>query len=89
MIYLEECTDKCFAEIFGECGILTDYDVCGNTCPFYKPRGCMDWVRTKRDKSEALYAPEEYERRFNNEADRKHRELYWRIKNVSRSKGRL
>lgn len=86
MIYLDDCTDRCFAEIFADCGLLTEYDTCGNKCPFYKPVGCMDWIRVRRNGRVELYAPEEYERKFNNEKDRKQRELYWRIKNVPRSK---
>lgn len=88
MIYIEECYDRCFADNGEGCTILTDYEVCDSTCPFYKPMGCNDWVKVKRDKPVAIYAPEEYERKYGiDEKDRKHRELYWRIKNVSKRKG--
>ena len=90
MIYVEDCTDRCYAEIFDDCSVLTNYETCGNECRFYKPVGCADWIRVRRNGSDELYAPEEYERRYaENEKDRKHRALYWRIKNVSVRKGRL
>ena len=89
MIYLEECTDRCYAEEGGGCTALIGDGICGNACPFYKPRGCKDWIRIKRNGKAVLMAPEEYERSFGSEEDRKRRALYWRIKNHPASDGRF
>lgn len=73
MIELKDCTDRCFAEVMEQCGLLTEITNCDYTCPFYKPKGCRDWVRT----DDKLYAPEEYAETFKPTED-KH--PVWRIK---------
>lgn len=82
MIYLDECNDRCFADKAGQCNIMAfPSENCDNTCPFYKPRGCADWIRTKRNKRAVIFTPEELERRQEEyEKDRKHRSLYWQVK---------
>lgn len=77
MIDLTECKDRCYADHMGKCGLLNTYVPC-NECPFYKPRGCRDWVRVK----DKLYAPEEYEERFK-EKEKKHiKHPAWTIRTV-------
>ena len=80
MIELQECTDRCFADKVGECDLLNEVEVCNYTCPWYKPRGCKDWVRLKYHGQEMLCPPEEYERKFKNEDDNEPKAVYWRIK---------
>lgn len=66
MIELTEYTEKCFAEIQGGCSLLSEHITasCGYKCPFYKPRGCRDWVRVERGRRIRLYTPEEYIEKF-------------------------
>ena len=79
MIDLKEITDKCYADKAGMCDCLADPNgICDYTCPFYKPVGCKDWIRVE----DYIFAPEENERRFESEEDRKRRELYWIIRRV-------
>lgn len=81
MIELQECKDKCFANEIGRCTILDEIPCfCGSECPFYKPRGCRDWIRVKYHGQEVLFPPEEYERKFKNEEDTQTDAVYWRIK---------
>ena len=85
MIDVKEMCDRCFAKEAGDCTILNDIEICGNSCPFYKPIGCKDWVRVKQGDGVMLYAPEEYERSFKDEKDSKPKAVYWHIKRVPRS----
>lgn len=83
MIRIEECTDRCDLDNLTECEGLTKKAVrCDYTCPFYKPVGCSDWIRS----GDYLIAPEDYERKYGNE-NHKQKEVYWHIKRVPRSKG--
>lgn len=79
MIDLKTCKDKCFADSMGECVVLCESIVteCNWHCPFYKPRGCKDWVRVERGNSVSIYEPEEYDRRFKETA--KAKPAHWRI----------
>ena len=62
MIDLTTCTDKCFADSFGTCRVLIrTAKNCNATCPFYKPKGCKDWVRMTAGDKVLLLTPEEYE----------------------------
>ena len=61
MINLKDCTDKCFALVFGQCTVLTKTDCDG--CKFYKPKNCEDWVRVETEENTYLYTPDEYELR--------------------------
>lgn len=91
MIDLEGCTDKCFADMVGQCAVLSESisTECNSVCPFYKPTGCKDWVRVEDYEGIWLYSPEEYEKEFKNETDHKQGELYWRIKSVFKRKKRF
>ena len=81
MIELEECIDRCFLDKAGKCTVLKEMaDECNYTCPFYKPKGCGDWVRMKHHGHEVICPPEEYERKFKNEEDTQTDAVYWRIK---------
>jgi len=40
------------------CLITTAWAEC--KCPFYKPKGCEDWIRVERDGQVWLVPPEEY-----------------------------
>lgn len=61
MINIEDCTEKCYAMVFGVCTVLKDTDCDG--CRFYKPEGCENWVKVKTFDGAYLYTPEEYELR--------------------------
>ena len=75
MIDLTKCTEKCYADTMGTCCLLIEMpSECNAECPFYKPRGCKDWVRV----GTALYTPEEYEERNKDVKEVKH--PVWRIK---------
>ena len=84
MIELNNCYDKCFADDAGQCTVLAvPASNCNADCPFYKPKTCKDWVRTKDKDKTVILPPEEYERRHKaNEEDRKHRRLYWHLERV-------
>lgn len=84
MIYLDDCKDKCFADIAGQCIILAEpATVCNAQCPFYKPRGCGDWVRIITDERAVIIPPEENKRRYEEyEQECKHKSLYWCLKRV-------
>ena len=66
MIDITDYTEKCFADGLGECRVLSETITteCNATCPFYKPKGCNDWVRIDTKTSVYLLTPEEYERSF-------------------------
>lgn len=87
MIDLQECTDMCYAEKVGVvCDILIEPETeCNYKCPFYKPRGCKDWIRITHNGRQVLCPPEEYERRFKVE-DKAESALHWRIGTVLKSK---
>lgn len=74
MIDLTKCTERCYADDMGECRILNGFNECNAGCPFYKPRGCKDWVRVGTN----LYTPEEYEEKNKDVKEVKH--PVWRIK---------
>lgn len=61
MLNINEVTDKCFADIFGQCVVLTETKCDG--CKFYKPKDCEDWVRVDLGENTYLYDPDEYELR--------------------------
>lgn len=86
MIDVKEIYDRCFAEKAGDCTILSEIEVCNNTCPFYKPVACKDWVRVRQGDGVTLYTPEEYERSFKDEINYDKKAVYWRIKSVPVSK---
>lgn len=50
---------------FGDCTLLKAKDEhCGTyQCPFYKPRGCKDWVRLEQDGIVKMHQPDEIEYR--------------------------
>lgn len=60
---------KCFAMIGrpadGACNILSAiHEKCGNyRCPFFKPEGCKDWIRSGGRRGTVLVPPEEYYRK--------------------------
>jgi len=85
MIEIKELCDRCFAEYAGDCSVLDEIEVCDNTCPFYKPKACKDWVRVKVGNEMMICTPEEYERSFRNEEDSKQKAVYWHLKRVPRS----
>lgn len=59
--------EKCFAE-WGSDGckaLKYRLETCGTTdCPFYKPEGCKDWIRTESENGKIRFEPPEvyYER---------------------------
>ena len=69
MVEITGTIEKCFAELYGGCAILTDNSRCGYRCPFYKPTGCEDWVRLETKNEIFLIPPEECKRSVNNEQD--------------------
>lgn len=75
MIDLTDCHERCYADQMGKCYILNEIAYrCNASCPFYKPRGCKDWVRIGNN----LHTPEEYNERFKKVREVKH--PTWRIK---------
>ena len=40
--------------------LIKENPSCDYTCPFYKPEGCRDWVRTEQNGCITLVPPEEY-----------------------------
>ena len=67
MVEITGVTDKCFADLYGGCAILTDNSRCGYRCPFYKPIGCEDWVRLETKNEIFLIPPEELTKERKNE----------------------
>ena len=62
---LMQCDTPCamsFKQNSVACGLLTRYGKeCGSAeCPFYKPRGCKDWIRTEDEDGISIIPPEEY-----------------------------
>lgn len=62
---LMQCDAPCamsFKQNGISCGVLTRYGKeCGSAeCPFYKPRGCKDWIRTEDEDGTSIIPPEEY-----------------------------
>lgn len=55
---------ECFAEAGRKegCKILSRQSAYCRTykCPFYKPRGCKDWIRRQDGKQVSIIPPEEY-----------------------------
>lgn len=84
MVEITSIDEKCFAELKSGCGVLsrTDYK-CTPRCPFYKPKGCEDWIRREINNHIWIVPPEEYERSIKDEQDlQDKRKLYWIIKSV-------
>lgn len=64
-IDLTQCHAPCalsFKQNGNSCSLLTRYGKeCGSAeCPFYKPKGCKDWIRTEDDDGINIIPPEEY-----------------------------
>lgn len=62
---LMQCDAPCamsFKQNGVACGLLTRYGKeCGSAeCPFYKPRGCKDWIRVEDEDGIIIIPPEEY-----------------------------
>lgn len=72
-INLKYVKDPCFASApsrYGGCKLLTAVDeMCGTyECPFYKPKGCKDWVRVEDKQGISIVPAEEYYRYRNRRA---------------------
>lgn len=91
MIDITDRTTRCFAELWGQCTVLTKFECDG--CRYYKPKECEDWVRVDKDGREYLMTPEEYERRKervnNGNSIAKQNGIYWRDEESLTGKGRL
>ena len=61
---LETTNEPCFGKNrMGNCTVLAVIAwKCGKTCPFYKPKGCKDWIRVDDKQGVNLIPPEEYEK---------------------------
>lgn len=82
MIDVTGSNDKCYAQVMGTCGILNTEQECSYKCPFYKPKGCKDWVRV----GNKMYTPEEYEANFKVKAQAKH--PCWAIRSTKKKGAR-
>lgn len=61
MVNIKECEDRCFADFGCLCiAVKGKKEKCDNTCDFYKPKGCEDWIRIKREGELWIVPPEEY-----------------------------
>ena len=61
MIDLQDCIDKCYAEISHDCSLLVETaEQCNYKCAFYKPKGCRDWIRVETKRHICIVPPEEY-----------------------------
>ena len=81
MVKINDLDERCFAELKSGCGVLSRNDYkCSPQCPFYKPRGCEDWVRIVKGEEIWLIPPEEYERSNNEQSIQDKRKLRWVIK---------
>ena len=64
---LNDMKDRCFAETEdgSSCLVLSAKTACCGTCecPFYKPKGCDDWIRTQDGSVAIITPPEDYYRR--------------------------
>ena len=90
MVEITNLDERCFAKIGDGCAIKNGVINCSPKCPFYKPRGCEDWVRRETKYEILLIPPEDYEKERENEQNLfKQNQLYWHIKNVPAGKGRL
>lgn len=62
--YKDESDGRCFANRPEGCTVMgRDAMMRGcNTyrCPFYKPKGCKDWLRVEKGVTISLIPPEEY-----------------------------
>lgn len=65
MIDITDYKERCFADAMGVCRVLTENIAfeCNATCPFYKPKGCREWVRINTSTKVWLLTPEEYAER--------------------------
>lgn len=74
MKYMDE---KCWAEGKHGCKALKiPHEDCGSyKCPFYKPEGCEDWIRSEIDGEQVLKIPKSYEP----EKLEKPKQDYWRF----------
>ena len=63
-IAINDSLGECFAAVLhgASCKVLKrPVPECGTAgCPFYKPKGCCDWVRVQDGKQATLVPPEEY-----------------------------
>ena len=63
-IILNQLEAPCFAETADKsgCMVLSEKnEKCGTCeCPFFKPKGCSDWIRTQRGSRISIMPPEEY-----------------------------
>lgn len=53
----------CWAKLRGACSAMRKLEdkVCGtHECPYYKPKGCEDWIRVEDKQGINLIPPEEY-----------------------------
>ena len=57
---MNKLQEKCFAlHDLKKCSALKHrLETCGTTdCPFYKPEGCKDWIRTESENGEIRIEP--------------------------------
>ena len=59
MIEISKCTEPCFAKMDVGCMILSN-GCDRETCKWYKPKDCEDWIRSERNGEVWLIPPEEY-----------------------------
>ena len=60
MVKVNDCKEPCFAHSIAGCRVLTVECTGSKGCPFYKPVGCEDWIRSERKDGIWLIPPEEY-----------------------------
>jgi hypothetical protein len=59
MVEISKCKEPCFANLHSGCKVLT-VECERESCPFYKPADCTDWIRREEGGKVWLIAPEEY-----------------------------
>lgn len=63
-VVLNHIEEACFAESADKDGCLimvVKNDHCGTCeCPFFKPKGCGDWIRKQKGRKTIIVPPEEY-----------------------------
>lgn len=57
---ITNCIDPCFAQLATGCKILTTDCIGKGECPFYKPKGCKDWIKIEHRGETWILTPEEY-----------------------------
>lgn len=60
MLNITEAKEPCFAQLKMGCKILTTDCEGKAECPFYKPKGCEDWIRIEHNGQVWVVTPEEY-----------------------------